>query len=183
MLFSKSMNSLIVCVILGHHNLFIQTIAFSFHFINNVLGLLEVITEKRMSDVPLMVLCFCLSDVSYWKHGGEARELQCPKTWGQWTSTVSSLHVQLQSASQCSAREPPEERKRTLYLQVTAKLIMAGFPKISPLISKALLFVLEIILDWMINSDHDRSQALQSTLYLVRYKNSGFKKIIIKWEF
>lgn len=57
---------------------------------------------------------------------------------------------------------------------------MAGFPKISPLISKALLFVLEIILDWMINSDHDRSQALQSTLYLVRYKNSGFKKIIIK---
>lgn len=136
-----------------------------------------------MSHRSFMVLCLCLSDVSYWKHGGEARELQCPETWGQWTSTVSSVHVQLQSASQRSAREPPAERKGALYLQVTAKLITAGFPKISLLISKALLFVLEIVLDWMINSDHDGSQALQSTLYLVRYKNSGFKKIIIKWEF
>lgn len=38
-----------------------------------------------------------------------------------------------------------------------------------------MLFILEIILDWMINSNHDRFQALQSTLYLVRYKNSGLK--------
>lgn len=29
----------------------------------------------------------------------------------------------------------------------------------------------------MIKSDRDRSQALQSTLYLGRYKNSGFKKL------
>lgn len=44
---------------------------------------------------------------------------------------------------------------------------------------KALLFALEIILDWMINSHHDRSQALQSTLYLVRYKNTAFKKLLL----
>ena len=46
----------------------------------------------------------------------------------------------------------------------------------SPLwFQKAMLFVLGIILDWMINSNHDRFQALQSTLYLVGYKNSGLK--------
>lgn len=152
-------------------------------FVNDVLGLLAIAMEEKMSDGSFMVLCFYLSDVSYWKHGGEARELQCPETWCQWTSAVGSLHVQLQSASQCPSREPSAERKRTLYLQVTAKLIMAGFPKISLLISKSLLFVLEIILDWMINSDHDRSQALQSSLYLVRYKNCGFKKLLLHENF
>lgn len=58
-----------------------------------------------------------------------------------------------------------------------------AFPK-SPLwLQKALLFVLEIILDWMINRDHDRSPALQSTLYLGRYKNSGFKKLLLNENF
>lgn len=61
---------------------------------------------------------------------------------------------------------------------------MAGFPKTSPLMSKALLlFVLEIIHDCMINSDHDRSQTLQSTLYLVRYKNSGLKNLLVNENF
>lgn len=110
---------------------FIQQI-WCFLFINDARGLLGIITEEKASDGSFMVLCFCLSDVSYWKHGGEAGELQCPETWGQWTSTVSSIHVQLQSASQRPAREPPEERQGALYLQVTVKLIMAAFPKISP---------------------------------------------------
>lgn len=42
---------------------------------------------------------------------------------------------------------------------------------------------MEIILDWMINSSHDRFQALQSVLYLVRYKNSGFKKLLLNENF
>lgn len=142
------------------------------------------ITEEGMFHRPFMVLRFCFLDVSHWKHGREARELQCAEAWGQWPSPVSPLHVQLQSASQRPSGEPPAERKRTLYLQVTAKLIMAGFPQTSPLISKALLlFVLEIIRDWMINSNHDRSQTLQSTLYLVRYKNSGFKNLLLNENF
>ena len=36
----------------------------------------------RISALSFMVLCFCLSDVSYWKHGREAGELQCPETRG-----------------------------------------------------------------------------------------------------
>lgn len=35
----------------------------------------------------------------------------------------------------------------------------------------------------MINSNHDRSQALQSTLYLVGYKNSGLKKLLLNENF
>lgn len=35
----------------------------------------------------------------------------------------------------------------------------------------------------MTNRNHDRFQALQSVLYLVRYKNSGFKKLLLNENF
>lgn len=35
----------------------------------------------------------------------------------------------------------------------------------------------------MIKSDHDRSQVLQSTLYLGRYKSGGLKKLLLNENF
>lgn len=118
-----------------------------------------MIAAGKISALSFLVLCFCLSDVSYWKHGREAGSFSALKPEGQWTSTVCSLHVQLQSSSQRPAEEPPTGKERRY--AGNCKVNHDWHHKKSPSDFKGMLFVLEIILGWMINSSHDEFQNIK----------------------
>lgn len=167
MLSSKSVNSLI-CLMLGHSSLFLQPLAFRRFDASVFIKDFSVCCrwEKR---------CLTCSSCSC------ALPFRCQllKIWPR--SWKASALWNLRPANFCSQFPPcstsellPTPCQRTSCGK-ERNAIPAGNCKVNhgrlsknllPWFQKALLFVLEIILDRMINSNHDRSQALQSILYV-----------------
>lgn len=133
-------------------------------------------SRKDLFALSFMVVCFCFSDVSYWKNMAEKLESFSALKPEASELTVCSLHVQLQSPPNASAREPPTERKGTLIPAGNCKLIWMASQKSPPLISKghAIYFWKLFWLDDWIATTTDFKH-FKVIFYLVRYKNSGLK--------
>lgn len=182
LLFPESMSPLIVCLLLGHCNLFLQPTAvsrcdasLSWRF----LGLLEIIMEEQMSEWSSWscALAFQMSAIENMAEKLESFSALKPEASELLQSVPSMFNF----------RAPPSALPENLLRKGKERYTCRwpqgpwrpAFPRSPYWLQKAPLFVLEIILDWMINHDHDRSPALQSTPYLGRYKSSGFKKLLL----